>query len=134
MNVTMTNSLWLGGNIVTVPKFEPTTFLNIMEKHKPSYLHLAPPLVGFLATHPAVKKEHMENLDSIMVGAAPAGQALIDLFHKRAPHVRFREGYGMTEMSPAVTFPRLSVVSTGGSSGQLLPNTSMKVVDLVTGE
>ena len=64
---------------------------------------------------------------------------------------RFREGYGMTEMSPAVTFTRKSMLSTGGSSGQLLPNTrlvnyihtvayifllfhSMKVVDLVTGE
>ena len=38
---------------------------------------------------------------------------------------RFREGYGMTEMSPAVTFTRKSMLSTGGSSGQLLPNTRL---------
>jgi len=40
----------------------------------------------------------------------------------------------MTEMSPAVTFTRKSVDKTGGSTGQLLPNTSMKVLDLATGE
>ena len=40
----------------------------------------------------------------------------------------------MTEMSPAVTFTRTSMVETGGSCGQLLPNTEMKVLDLGTGE
>ena len=40
---------------------------------------------------------------------------------------RLREGYGMTEMSPAVTFTDLNTNQTGGSCGQLLPNTRMKV-------
>ena len=56
------------------------------------------------------------------------------MYVKRAPNVRFREGYGMAEMSPAVTFTRLQVEQTGGSCGQLLPNTNMKVLDLVTEE
>ena len=46
---------------------------------------------------------------------------------RRAPEVRFREGYGMTEMAPAVTFVRGSHLVTGGSTGQLVPNSSMKV-------
>jgi len=134
MNVTMSSMLWHGGKTVTVPMFEPIMFLKTLLDHRPTTLHLAPPLVGFLANHPAVTADHLASLQTIVVGAAPAGQALIDLFHKRAPHVRFREGYGMTEMSPAVTFTRLTMVSTGGSSGQLLPNTSMKVIDLASGE
>ena len=40
----------------------------------------------------------------------------------------------MTEMSPAVTFTDLNTNQTGGSCGQLLPNTRMKVLDLATGE
>ena len=40
----------------------------------------------------------------------------------------------MTEMSPAVTFTDLNTNQTGGSCGQLLPNTRMRVLDLVTGE
>ena len=34
----------------------------------------------------------------------------------------------MTEMSPAVTFTNLDTSHTGGSCGQLLPNTQMKVI------
>ena len=41
--------------------------------------------------------------------------------------MRFREGYGMTEMAPAVTFVRGTHLVTGGSTGQLVPNSSMKV-------
>ena len=54
----------------------------------------------------------------------------------------------MTEMAPAVTFVRGTHLVTGGSTGQLVPNSSMKVksavglflrmfsqvLDLVTGE
>jgi len=134
MNVTMSSMLWHGGKTVTVPMFEPNMFLKTLLDYRPTTLHLAPPLVGFLANHPSVTADHLASLQTIVVGAAPAGQALIDLFHKRAAHVRFREGYGMTEMSPAVTFTRLSMENTGGSTGQLLPNTRMKVIDLVTGE
>ena len=45
--------------------------------------------------------------------------------------MRFREGYGMTEMAPAVTFVRGTHLVTGGSTGQLVPNSSMKVKSTV---
>ena len=57
----------------------------------------------------------------------------IYLLYRRAPDVRFREGYGMTEMAPAVTFVRGTHLVTGGSTGQLLPNSSMKVASAVRG-
>jgi len=134
MNVTMSNILWNGGKMITVPMFEPNMFLKTLLDYRPTFLHIAPPLVGFLATHPAVTEEHLASLHTIFVGAAPAGTALIDLFHKRAPKVRFREGFGMTEMAPAVTFTRGTGEDSKGSTGQLLPNMKMKVVDLGTGE
>ena len=37
----------------------------------------------------------------------------------------------MTEMSPAVTFTNLDTSHTGGSCGQLLPNTQMKVIRMI---
>ena len=37
----------------------------------------------------------------------------------------------MTEMSPAVTFTNLDTSHTGGSCGQLLPNTQMKVIRMM---
>ena len=47
---------------------------------------------------------------------------MINLFHKKNGRVRFREGFGMTEGSPAITFTRGRLLDTKGSSGQLLPN------------
>ena len=134
MHVTMSNMLWNAGKLVAVSMFEPSMFLKTLVDYRPTTIHIAPPLVGFLANHPAVTPGHLASLNTIVVGAAPAGQALIDLFNKRAPNVRFREEYGMTEMSPAVTFTRLQVEQTGGSCGQLLSNTNMKVLDMLTEE
>ena len=65
MNVTMSNMLWRGGKLVTLPMFEPTMFLTALMKHRPTYLHLAPPLVQFLANHPAVTEEHLASLHTV---------------------------------------------------------------------
>ena len=67
------------------------------------------------------------------MGAAPVGEALIDLFKKKAPNVNFREGWGMTELSPVATSTRDDVFIPG-SCGVLLPNTEAKIVDVKTGE
>ena len=70
---------------------------------------------------------------SLKVGAAPVGEALIDLFKKKAPTVKFREGWGMTELSPVVTSTRDDIFKPG-SCGVLLPNTEAKIIDIESGE
>ena len=53
------------------------------------------------------KSANMENFDNY----SSFNHLSEDLMYvKRAPNVRFREGYGMAEMSPAVTFTRLQAV------------------------
>ena len=65
MNVTMSNMLWRGGKLVTLPMFEPSMFLSALLAHRPTYLHLAPPLVQFLANHPAVTEDHLSSLHTV---------------------------------------------------------------------
>jgi len=96
-------------------------------------MHLAPPLVGFCAANPKVEQKHLESIKYIMVGAAPVGEALINAFKLKAPNVHFREGYGMTELSPVATMTIVDLFKPG-SCGILLPNTEAKIVDLETGE
>jgi len=132
LNVTMTNMIWNGGKIVTLPKFEPQQFLQALVKYRPTILHLAPPLVGFLANHPSVTSDHVSSIHTITVAAAPLGTALIQQLLQKAPHIEFREAYGMTELSPVTTYSRIGRV-VHGSIGQLVPNTKMKVVDVETG-
>jgi len=133
MNVTMTNVMMAGGKMVTLSSFNPLTFLNALITYKPTFLHLAPPLLVFLTTHQGVKPHHLESLRYILVGAAPVQPSLIREFKEKAPHVELREGWGMSELSPAACFSPegQSVV---GSCGKVIPNTKMKVVSVDTGE
>ena len=156
MNVTMSNMLWQGGKTITVPMFEPNMFLKTLLDYRPTTLHLAPPLVAFLANHPAVTADHLASLKTVRMSnpsnylsttfpvdscwCCPSRSGSYRFVSQEsfscqarytwpAPQVlkldtfRFREGYGMTEMSPAVTFTRITTEKTGGSTGQLLPNT-----------
>ena len=45
-----------------------------METYKPTFLHLAPPLLAFCADNAGVKAESLERLHHIMTAAAPTGR------------------------------------------------------------
>jgi len=133
MNVTMTNILLAGGKMVTLSSFNPLTFLSALITYKPTFLHLAPPLLAFLAMHAGVKAHHLESLRYVLVAAAPVNPSLIRAFLEKAPHVELREGWGMSELSPAACFsPQGGSVI--GSCGKVLPNTQVKIIDTETGE
>ena len=68
INGTMSNMLWRGGKLVTLPRFEPELFMSTLATFRPTFLHLAPPLVQFLATHPAVTAHHLGSLHTVTWG------------------------------------------------------------------
>jgi hypothetical protein len=54
---------------------------------------VVPSLLLFLASHPAVKKEHLSSIKEITCGAAPASKALIDNFLEKAQKdINIRQG------------------------------------------
>jgi len=133
MNVTMTTVMLSGGKMVTLSSFNPLTFLSAMITYRPTFLHLAPPLLAFLSMHAGVKPHHLESLRYILVGAATVDPTLIRTFKEKAPNVELREGWGMSELSPAASFSPEggSVV---GSCGKVLPNTQVKIVSVENGK
>jgi len=98
--VSLVSKLALGCKIVSLPKFEPEGFLTTLAEHKATYLTLVPPIVLFLANSDKTTKHHLEHVRTIMSGAAPLGASDIERFQKKAPHVEFMQGWGMTETSP----------------------------------
>ena len=92
LNVTMTPTLWCGGQLVMLPKFDPQTFIHALEKYKPNFLHLAPPLLAFCADNSGVKAEALHRLHHVMVAAAPTGPTLLRRFKEKAPSVYVKEG------------------------------------------
>ena len=133
LNATTLCTLHSGGQVISLPSFDPTTFLSAMEKYKPTFMHFAPPLLSFCANNPKVELKHLEMVKSVMVGAAPVGETLVENFKRKAPNVLLREIYGMTELT---TIGALAIVDLAkpGSCGVLMPNTEAKIVNLETGK
>ncbi|XP_069685502.1 uncharacterized protein [Periplaneta americana] len=127
-------AIFCGAKLVILPRFEPATFLETLEKHQVTVLHSVPPMVLFLASHPNVKPKHIQNLRYIVCGAAPIGPKDIERFFKRAgPDTRLIQAYGMTETSPIITISPKNNTNYE-SVGIPIPNTEVKVRDLETGK
>lgn len=71
--VSLIGKLALGCKVVTLPKFEPVSFLGALIEHRGTYLNLVPPLVLFLANDKRVTERHLDSVRTIMSGAAPIG-------------------------------------------------------------
>ncbi|ROT80792.1 hypothetical protein C7M84_000459 [Penaeus vannamei] len=122
-----------GIKVVTVPKFDPNTFVSTISSHKMSTLHLVPPLLNFLLHSPSVTAESMAHLEHIVIGAAPVSPSAAQRFKdKLKKPIFFQEGFGMTEALLTHMVP--VGVDEVGTSGALLPNVKARVVDTVTGK
>ncbi|KAG7155103.1 4-coumarate--CoA ligase 3-like 2 [Homarus americanus] len=127
-------SLITGSKSVTVPTFDPKSFVHVLEKYKITYLHTVPPIINFLTQSNLVKPHHLGPTHTMTCGAAPAGPTLIEEFFKKfGDGINFQEGYGMTEASPVTHLtPKGKFVI--GSTGVVVPNTVAKIVDINTGQ
>ena len=88
LNIIMSHSLSHGATQIILPSFDPGMFLEILTKHRPNTMLLVPPLIQFLAQHPAVTAEHLASIENLTGGAAPIGLSLLDQMHQKAPHIR----------------------------------------------
>ncbi|XP_029207684.2 surfactin synthase subunit 1-like [Acropora millepora] len=122
-----------GGTLVCVPKFEPESFLKIMQDFKVTHAALVPPTVLFLAKSPLIDQFDLSSLEDVSSGAAPLGEDLAKALTERLPSIKwFRQGYGMTELSPVSHATPCDQVKYG-SVGVLLPNLECKVINVEDG-
>ena len=124
-----------GATIVTMPRFDLDQFLDIVERHGVTWLHVAPPVILAFATAPQVEGRDFSKIKLVISGAAPLDAELSGRAEVRigAP---IRQGYGMTELSPVSHKSKLERVAETppGSVGALIPNTEARLVDPETGE
>ena len=96
-------------------------------------LPLVPPVVLGLVKHPAVAQFDLSSVRLVFSGAAPLGEEMArELARKlKCPVV---QGYGMTEASPVTHLsPTKNAPMKPGSVGWVVPNTEVKIADIVTG-
>jgi acyl-CoA synthetase (AMP-forming)/AMP-acid ligase II len=93
--------LRFGQRVVMMPRFEPVSFLEAIQKHRCSVAPLVPPIIAFLAKHPLVAKYDVSSMRAIMSGAAPLDAETHDACERALGNgMRVRQGYGLTETSP----------------------------------
>lgn len=126
--------LFKGATIVTLPRFELEEFLRVMQDYRVTLAHVVPPIVLALAKHPSVDDYDLSSLHTIFSGAAPLGEAVTRNCIERLG-CKVRQGYGMTEASPATHCSgRDARGMKNGSVGMCVANTECKLVDVETGE
>jgi len=130
MVVLLLMATFVGAKIVLMPKFDPAKYVELLAEQKVTVAHVAPPIVNFLAKHPAVEKHlPFPALRELFSGAAPLGDELASAAKARLGITCVRQGYGMTEMSPASHIGRKTNAS-AGAAGMLLPGMRMRIVDV----
>lgn len=84
-----------GVHIVTIPKFSPEEYVKALEEHRPYHLFVVPSLLLFLASHPAITKEHLDSVKEVTSGAASATEGVLQKFRQKLGRddVVIRQGY-----------------------------------------
>lgn len=132
MVIILFHGLMRGATIVTMPKFEFEPFLKVLQDWPITSAHIVPPVVVGLGKHPAVDNYTFPHLRFLFSGAAPLGPELTAAVEKRL-NVKIRQGYGMTEASPATHYT-VAGTERAGTVGQLMPSTECRVIDPESGK
>jgi acyl-CoA synthetase (AMP-forming)/AMP-acid ligase II len=132
MVIILMHGFMRGATIVTMPKFEFEPFLKVLQTWPISSAHVVPPVVVALGKHPLVDSYKFPNLKFLFSGAAPLGPELTEAVEARL-NVKIRQGYGMTEASPATHYT-VAGSERCGTVGLLMPSTEGRIVDPETGK
>ncbi len=92
---------WATGNThVVLPAFKPDVALDALAHERVTHTILVPTMIQMMIDHPSMKvPRDLSALRTIIYGASPMSEALLDRAMAAFPGVDFVQGYGMTELS-----------------------------------
>ncbi|KAF9404472.1 hypothetical protein BGZ94_004152 [Podila epigama] len=122
-----------GVKTIVLQKFNPVDFLQAIQDFKIKSLNLVPPQILMLVKAPIVEKYDLTHVRFVMSGAAPCSSDLSKALMAKFPTLQFRQGYGMSEMSPA-SHVGIYDHPIHGSIGRVMPNQEVRLVDPETGK
>ncbi|KAF9112697.1 putative fatty-acid--CoA ligase FadD10 [Mortierella sp. AM989] len=122
-----------GIKTIVMQKFNPVDFLKAIQDYKIVSLNLVPPQILMLIKAPIVDQYDLSSVRFVISGAAPCSREMSQALVKKFPQMQFRQGYGMSEMSPVSHVGYYDKV-VHGSIGQVVPNLQIRLVDPDTGK
>ena len=122
-----------GGCHVIVPAFKPADVLAAIAGHAVTDVLLVPLMIQMLVDHPDVGDYDLTTLGSVVYGASPIPQAVLERAMTVLPGASFVQAYGMTELSPVATLLGPGDHRKPGllrAAGRAAPHAEVRVVDV----
>jgi long-chain acyl-CoA synthetase len=136
MTTSMNVPVCLAAKMVLLPKFEPETVLETIQRHKVTVFCGVPTMYTVLLANPALNMFDLTSIRVCISGASPLPPQVQKKFMEVTGGL-LAEGYGLTEASPVThcnpvdkTMRTVRV----GSIGLPLPDTDARIVDVETGK
>ncbi|MGW2619563.1 acyl-CoA synthetase [Streptomyces sp. NPDC001500] len=105
-----------GGCCVLVEAFDPAATLDLIERHRITFMFGVPTMFEQVARHPRWPDADLSSLRILTCGGSPVSTSLIAAYQERG--LTFLQGYGMTEASPGTLFLDAEhAISKAGSAG-----------------
>ncbi|MGW5462786.1 acyl-CoA synthetase [Streptomyces sp. NPDC003996] len=105
-----------GGTCVLVEAFDPETTLDLIERHRITFMFGVPAMFDQVARHPRWADADLSSLRILTCGGSPVPTPLIAAYQQRG--LTFLQGYGMTEAAPGTLFLDAEhAVTKAGSAG-----------------
>ncbi len=120
--------LLAGGRVTISPRFEPQSFLDTIERLRPTYFSAVPAIYAMLSALPEAASADTSSLRVVICGAAPMPAELIKRVEERFGVVLV-EGYGLSEGTCASTINPHDGVRKPGTVGLPMADQEVRCVD-----
>ena len=124
------------GRIVLLPRFEPGRVLEAIESQAVTVLSLVPTMLRMVVDHPDAARRDLSSVRTLLYGAAPMPEPLVQQALALMPQAAFTHCYGMTESTASVSalpsryvMPSHRALGKWGSVGRALPGIDLAIVD-----
>lgn len=96
----------VAGSNYFLPAFDPAEVLGHIERQRIQKLLMVPTMINMVVHHPDLPERNLESLETVMYGASPMPESVIQRALEVLPHTRFCQAYGQTEAAPILTMLR----------------------------
>ena len=132
LTAVMLLGFWSGATMIVMPRFDMGPYLDLVERHRATVLHVVPPIVLALAKGTAVGGRDLSSVRKLFSGAAPLSAEVTKQCCARIGCV-LQQGYGLTETSPGThASSEDPAEAKAGSIGRPIADTECRVVDPAT--
>jgi len=119
-----------GASQVTIPKFSPQGFCELVERERVTHTVLVPTMLNLLSQFPEAKSYDLSSLEVLAYGGSPMAPELVHQTRMLLPNVKLLQCYGLSETGFLTGLEdKQHVESTLLSCGRPCPGIDLRVED-----